>query len=89
MSAGSPSPLRSIRAKCLDCCGGNRAEVRRCRIEDCPLWQFRSGHNPGRAGIGGNPQLKREFPMSEQENEVAVEQPESWLSEGPMSSSAG
>lgn len=34
---------QAIRAKCLDCCGENRAEVRRCGNEDCPLWRYRLG----------------------------------------------
>jgi hypothetical protein len=33
----------AIRAKCLDCCGGSRVEVRRCDDEDCPLWPYRLG----------------------------------------------
>lgn len=51
--AGKLSPLRAIREKCLDCAGGNDAEVRRCHIERCTLWPFRMGKNPNRAGIGG------------------------------------
>lgn len=38
------SPLKAIRAKCIDCCCGNKAEVRLCPSEKCPLWPFRSGH---------------------------------------------
>lgn len=34
---------QAIRAKCLDCCCGNSAEVRRCHIADCALWPFRMG----------------------------------------------
>ena len=34
---------KAIRLKCLDCCCGNRAEVRRCHIMDCPLWRYRMG----------------------------------------------
>jgi len=34
---------QAIRAKCLDCCGGSRAEVKRCANEDCPLWPYRLG----------------------------------------------
>ena len=34
---------KAIRAKCLECCAGNSAEVRRCRITDCALWPWRSG----------------------------------------------
>lgn len=34
---------KAIRLKCLDCCGGNNAEVRRCPAENCPLWRYRMG----------------------------------------------
>lgn len=34
---------QAIKAKCLDCCGGLRAEVRRCPATQCPLWIFRNG----------------------------------------------
>lgn len=37
------SPLKAIRAKCIDCCCGNKTEVRLCPSEKCPLWPFRSG----------------------------------------------
>jgi hypothetical protein len=45
------SPLRAIRAKCVDCSGGNEAEARKCVAYRCSLWAFRMGHNPffGRA----------------------------------------
>ena len=39
------SPLRAIRARCLDCCGFQEGEVRRCPSKDCPLWKFRFGKN--------------------------------------------
>jgi hypothetical protein len=42
-----------MREKCIDCCGGNKAEVARCEIQSCALWPFRMGRNPNRAGIGG------------------------------------
>jgi hypothetical protein len=38
----------AIRAKCLDCCGGSPAEVRRCGAVDCALWAFRTGTDPVR-----------------------------------------
>lgn len=41
-----PTPLRAIRNKCLDCCAGAAAEVRKCVIADCALWAFRMGRNP-------------------------------------------
>lgn len=33
----------AIVEKCLDCCCGQKAEVRKCDIKKCPLWQFRLG----------------------------------------------
>lgn len=35
-----PDPLQAIRAKCLECSGGIKAEVYKCPIQDCPLWIF-------------------------------------------------
>jgi len=37
------SRSKAIRLKCIDCCGGNMAEVRRCPVENCPLWRYRMG----------------------------------------------
>ena len=34
---------RAIKAKCLDCCCYNAAEVMKCPCKDCPLWVFRKG----------------------------------------------
>lgn len=39
----SPDALLSaIRAKCMECCGNQRREVERCRLENCPLHPYRS-----------------------------------------------
>lgn len=40
------TPLKTIRAKCLDCCCGNRAEVHRCELGKCPLHPYRFGKRP-------------------------------------------
>ena len=61
------TPLRAIRAFCLECVGYDRNEVKLCTAgprlaEDepgCPLFEYRFGHNPKRKGIGGNPRLKK------------------------------
>jgi hypothetical protein len=45
-------PVKAIRAKCLEC-GGSMKEVRLCPAETCPLYPYRMGRNPNRAGIGG------------------------------------
>ena len=34
---------KAIRLKCIDCCCGNTAEVRKCPVTNCPLWRFRMG----------------------------------------------
>ena len=55
------SPLRLIRAKCLECAGG-RGAVRKCQEAKCALHGLRMGRNPNRQGIGrpgGNPLLNR------------------------------
>ena len=47
--------LKAIRLKCLECSAGSAKEVRLCPIKDCNLYQYRLGHNPKRAGLGGKP----------------------------------
>jgi hypothetical protein len=42
------NPLKAIRARCLDCCCGIAAEVRKCTAVNCPSWPFRMGTNPFR-----------------------------------------
>jgi len=37
---------KAVRAKCIDCCGGNETEVRKCVSTNCPLWHLRMGTNP-------------------------------------------
>ena len=40
------SPLRAIRAKCLDCACYQIGEVRLCEATQCALWPFRAGRHP-------------------------------------------
>jgi hypothetical protein len=40
------TPIKAIRAKCLDCCCGSRNEVRACTIPDCSLYPYRFGRRP-------------------------------------------
>lgn len=54
------TPLRAIRAKCLDCCCEQANEVRECTAVNCPLHFYRFGKNPNRKGKGnpnGNPNI--------------------------------
>ena len=39
-------PLEAIKARCLDCCGHDRAEVKLCPCTDCPLYVYRLGKMP-------------------------------------------
>lgn len=56
------TPLKAIRANCIDCCGGSRHEVKLCPATNCPLYPFRFGKNPF---------VKREF--SEEQRQEAAE----------------
>lgn len=51
---GVLSPLKAIRAKCLDCMCGSFKEVTLCPIENCPLYAYRFGRRPknGSTDIG-------------------------------------
>lgn len=41
------TPIKAIRAKCLDCCCGSYQEVRLCTCEKtCALYPYRLGHRP-------------------------------------------
>lgn len=42
------TPLKAIRAKCLDCCCGQSNEVKLCPCADCPLYIYRLGKGPKR-----------------------------------------
>lgn len=51
-----PKRLTEVRETVCDVCRcGNKAEIRRCAIFDCPAWQFRMGHNPHNPRRGVRP----------------------------------
>jgi hypothetical protein len=54
------SPLKSIRAKCLECCNGKPSMVRHCESTDCAIHMYRFGKNPHRTGIGPGIRTKSE-----------------------------
>jgi hypothetical protein len=43
---GIRTPMKAIRAKCVDCCCGNAMEVRECTVKSCALWPYRMGRYP-------------------------------------------
>lgn len=42
------TPMKAIRAKCIDCCCGQINEIRLCPITECPLHFYRFGKDPTR-----------------------------------------
>lgn len=40
------TPVKAIRAKCLDCSFHQAKEVKLCPCTNCPLYPFRMGKNP-------------------------------------------
>ncbi len=40
------TPIKAIRAKCLDCSCGQFKEVKLCPVKNCPLYEYRNGHRP-------------------------------------------
>lgn len=42
------SPLKAIKAKCMDCVCDDREEMVHCQVTDCALFPFRFGKNPYR-----------------------------------------
>lgn len=46
MESKKLTPMKAIRAKCLDCSSGSFKEVRGCPVTDCSLWQLRFGKRP-------------------------------------------
>lgn len=43
---GKVTPIKAIRAKCLECCAGQTTEVRLCTIKNCALYPYRMGRRP-------------------------------------------
>ena len=42
------NPVKAIREKCLDCCYGQKEEVKLCPCTECPIYPYRLGKNPYR-----------------------------------------
>ena len=48
------TPVKAIRAKCIDCCCGKMNEVRLCAAVDCPLHEYRMGHRPKNSDVAND-----------------------------------
>ena len=42
------TPIKAMRAKCIDCCCGQLKAVRLCPSTTCWLWPYRMGKRPPR-----------------------------------------
>lgn len=40
------TPIKAIRAKCMECSAGSFNEIRYCPCKSCPLYEYRFGHRP-------------------------------------------
>lgn len=43
MSEKKLTRTEAIKQFCYECCGWNKAEVRKCPAKKCPLWIYRKG----------------------------------------------
>ena len=50
------TPKQAVKYRCLDCCGGEKEEIKTCNVKSCVLYQYRRGHK-GRVSV----KLIREF----------------------------
>ena len=51
------TPVKAIRAKCMDCTCQQIVEVRNCRITTCALWAYRMGKRPKKGRMVRNSRL--------------------------------
>jgi hypothetical protein len=54
------TPVKAIRAKCLDCCAGQYGEVLNCTVHKCALYPYRLGKRPNEATIATLKELNKE-----------------------------
>jgi len=45
------TPIKAIRAKCIDCSGGQLAEVKECTVTECTLYPYRMGKRPKKVEV--------------------------------------
>ena len=41
--------LKAIRAKCMECTGGNRRKILHCPSDGCPLYPYRMWRKPSKS----------------------------------------
>lgn len=48
------TPIKAIRAKCMDCTNSQFVEIKECKIKNCPLWEYRMGRRPKKSEEGNS-----------------------------------
>jgi len=49
MAKNFKTPIKAMRAKCINCSGGSPKEVRLCPVIECALYPYRFGRRPTKA----------------------------------------
>ena len=49
MAKNYKTPIKAMRAKCLDCSCGSTKEIQLCPVIECPLYPYRFGKRPSQA----------------------------------------
>lgn len=61
------TPVKAIRAKCLQCSCDQPIEVRLCQVKTCALYPYRMGHRPKPDDLptetinAKNPEIQKDF----------------------------
>lgn len=56
------TPMQAIRRKCLECCNGQKREIKECTVKTCPLYEFRISERHHRKD-NSSKQLSIDFDM--------------------------
>lgn len=54
------SPIKSMRANCLECMGNSSQAVKECASSNCHLWPYRLGIDPWRKKVELSEQQKKD-----------------------------
>ena len=49
MAKNVKTPIKAMRAKCLDCTCGSHIDIRKCPVINCALYPYRFGKKPTQA----------------------------------------
>jgi len=73
-SIATRTPLKAIRAKCMNCSGNQLGELWNCPVVDCPLYEYRTGHRPLADDEDEKTLLQEGFSEKEGEGDKSIEE---------------